>query len=611
MSRLSLKNDFKDGEVLYGKELNTNNDATVAAVNDNYEKILELQNLKADVVDVTNQLATKVDNTTFNNAIDSLNTTKADKSALNLKADKTELATKADTSYVNSQLATKADTSYVNSQLSIKADTSYVNNQLSLKADKADIYTKDETTSAINSAITGKADTSYVNSQLATKANASDLGNLSQLQTNDKTSAVAAINEVLNEGSKIKNIDNLSITSNENNEIQTVGVIDVNNNTSAVKTWTGTKEEYNALEVKNSNTLYYITDDYEEPEVVSNKVNIIDASSTNEQYPSAKAVYDSIQGIAPGGSNDYNDLNNKPQINGVTLQGNLSNGDLGIKQTYTANDIAFTDGETFQQKFDAGELTGPQGPQGNPGADGEQGPAGANATINGQNAINLVAGENIDIAQDGSNVTISSTGGSGGATYTAGKNIEITEENVINNTIPYRVFDNALLEQLRGIAYGGRQDTETPQGSLLIGNTSSSSGSFIGRTCINSVAIGHDARVYNSNSSNNVVIGYYAGAGSPNNVVIGRNASAELDKGNSIVLGNYASSTKANQFTLGSSTSPIDEMRVVTSTGEKFIATTDQTVPAGGTTGQVLMKNSNTDYDFSWTSLANYDEVSF
>ena len=135
-------------------------------------------------------------------------------------------------------------------------------------------------------------------------------------------------------------------------------------------------EEYDALEIKNNNTFYYITDDYEEPEVISNKVNTIDASSTNEQYPSAKAVYDSIQGITPGGSNDYNDLNNKPQINGVTLTGNKTSADLGIKQAYTADDITFTDGETFQQKYNNGELTGPQGLQGEPGQDGEQGPAG-------------------------------------------------------------------------------------------------------------------------------------------------------------------------------------------------------------------------------------------
>ena len=572
MSRLSLKNDFKDGDVLHGDEINTNNDATVAAVNDNYEKILELQQLKADIVNVDEKLATKVDDSTFNDAINSLNTTKADKSALNLKADKTELATKADTSYVNSQLGTKADTTYVDNQLAVKADTSYVNNQLNLKADKANTYTKEETTSAINSAITGKADTSYVKSQLATKANASDLGNLSQLQTNNKSSAVAAINEVLNEGSKIGNIDNLSITNNVNNEIQAVGVIDRKDNATPIKTWTGTKEEYDALEVKNNNTLYYIIDDFEEPEVVSNKVTTIDSSSTDKQYPSAKAVYDSIQGLTPGGSNDYNEATNKPQINGVTLQGNLSSTDLGIKQTYTANDIAFTDGETFQQKFDAGELTGPQGPQGNPGADGAQGPAGANATINGQNAINLVAGENIDIAQDGSNVTISSTGGSG-ANYTAGKNIEITEENVINNTVPYSDNDNLIVIgnmsfdriPASGVLIGKNLQTirDNSYGHILIGNNTKgnnnavSIGVFAGNlTGIAAISIGA-----NSNADENyaIAMGYYATAGNKNSIAFGRSATTDKD----------------NQLVIGSTQAPIDEMKVVTSNGDKYIATTD------------------------------------
>ena len=550
MSRLSLKNDFKDGDVLHGDEINTNNDATVAAVNDNYEKILELQQLKADITNVDEKLTTKVDNSTFNDAIDSLNTTKADKSALNLKADKTELATKADTSYVNSQLATKANTTYVDNQLAVKADTSYVNNQLNLKADKANTYTKDETVSTINSAIAGKADMSYVNSQLATKANASDLGNLSQLQTNNKSSAVAAINEVLNEGSKIGNIDNLSITNNSNNEIQTVGVIDRKDNKTPIKIWIGTKEEYDTLEVKNNTTLYYITADFEEPEVVSDKVTTIDSSSTDKQYPSAKAVYDSIQGLTPGGSNDYNEATNKPQINGVTLQGNLSSADLGIKQTYTANDIAFTDGETFQQKFDTGELTGPQGPQGNPGSDG------ANATINGQNAINLVAGENIDIAQEGSNVTISSTAGGGGATYTAGKNIEITEENVINNTVPFVSDING-----NGISFSDRSfdKNEYFSGGVSIG--------------YNSVIL---LNPNDTSLKRMVLIGNGTGNGSYgiNNIIaIGNDAKAMFN--NSIALGIEAKTTKEKQMSIGSSSFPINEMKVVTSSGEKFIATTD------------------------------------
>ena len=47
-------------------------------------------------------------------------------------------------------------------------------------------------------------------------------------------------------------------------------------------------------------------------------------------------------------TNDYNEVNNKPLINGVELVGDLSLEELGIKQEYTANDITFEDGTTFQ-----------------------------------------------------------------------------------------------------------------------------------------------------------------------------------------------------------------------------------------------------------------------
>lgn len=43
------------------------------------------------------------------------------------------------------------------------------------------------------------------------------------------------------------------------------------------------------------------------------------------------------------------------------------------KPTYAANEIKFSDGENFQQKYDSGELTGPKGAT---GATGPQGPKG-------------------------------------------------------------------------------------------------------------------------------------------------------------------------------------------------------------------------------------------
>ena len=64
---------------------------------------------------------------------------------------------------------------------------------------------------------------------------------------------------------------------------------------------------------------------------------------------------------------DYAHLSNRACINGVELNGDKSLEDLNIKQTYTADDIPFADGETFQQKFNNGELKGQDGVS---GADG-------------------------------------------------------------------------------------------------------------------------------------------------------------------------------------------------------------------------------------------------
>lgn len=55
--------------------------------------------------------------------------------------------------------------------------------------------------------------------------------------------------------------DNLSITKNTNNKIQTVGVIDENDSSTAIKTWTGTLAEYQAIVTKDVDTIYNITDD--------------------------------------------------------------------------------------------------------------------------------------------------------------------------------------------------------------------------------------------------------------------------------------------------------------------------------------------------------------
>lgn len=56
-------------------------------------------------------------------------------------------------------------------------------------------------------------------------------------------------------------VDDISINRNTDGELQTIGVINQNSTTTAIKTWTGTLAQYNAIATKDSNTLYNITDD--------------------------------------------------------------------------------------------------------------------------------------------------------------------------------------------------------------------------------------------------------------------------------------------------------------------------------------------------------------
>lgn len=65
----------------------------------------------------------------------------------------------------------------------------------------------------------------------------------------------------LNSGSSTSvNIDNKTINKNSDDEIQSIGVIDSRSG-EPVKYWTGTLVQYNAIENKDDNTIYNITDD--------------------------------------------------------------------------------------------------------------------------------------------------------------------------------------------------------------------------------------------------------------------------------------------------------------------------------------------------------------
>lgn len=88
----------------------------------------------------------------------------------------------------------------------------------------------------------------------------------------------------------------------------------------------------------------------------------------------------------------------------------VSNIDVEI----TADEVTFADGETFQQKYNSGELTGPAGKDGEDGEDGE------NATINGVNTLTIQGGEGINVTQEGSTLTVSAKCSYGTEDLTAG-----------------------------------------------------------------------------------------------------------------------------------------------------------------------------------------------
>lgn len=72
---------------------------------------------------------------------------------------------------------------------------------------------------------------------------------------------VDKINEIIDELNNANvAIDNSTITKNASDQLQTVAIKD-NRSGNAIKTWTGTKAQYEAITTKDATTLYNITDD--------------------------------------------------------------------------------------------------------------------------------------------------------------------------------------------------------------------------------------------------------------------------------------------------------------------------------------------------------------
>lgn len=87
-------------------------------------------------------------------------------------------------------------------------------------------------------------------------------------------------------------IDGKSITKNSDGALQTIGVINQNSPATAIKTWSGTKAQYDAIANKDANTFYYVKDD------TNNIMNTLNALIANTQAQ----VDQIISSIYPVGS---------------------------------------------------------------------------------------------------------------------------------------------------------------------------------------------------------------------------------------------------------------------------------------------------------------------
>ena len=123
----------------------------------------------------------------------------------------------------------------------------------------------------------------------------------------------------------------------------------------------------------NTNTRNISNQDIEIGEL--NQLNTTDKSSL------VAAINEvNISGGGGSGTKNYNELFNRPSINGVVLEDDKTSADLKLdfisKEKGNTSEIIFDDGESLQDKYVDGGIAGPKGPQGPKGDPGEQGPKG-------------------------------------------------------------------------------------------------------------------------------------------------------------------------------------------------------------------------------------------
>lgn len=108
-------------------------------------------------------------------------------------------------------------------------------------------------------------------------------------------------------------------------------------------------------------------------------LGILSELNTTDKSSLVAAINEvNISGGGGSGTKNYEELFKKPQINGKELIGSKTSEELGLVSSGAGNaqKIIFDDGETLQAKYEDGGIRGPQGPKGDKGDPGTQGERG-------------------------------------------------------------------------------------------------------------------------------------------------------------------------------------------------------------------------------------------
>ena len=359
MSYINPKTDYKDGEILYGVDLNATNEVIKAGVDDNFDRIKGLDSTKQDVIDNSNKLDySLLDNTPYipnklsdltndNNTVSDANYVHTDNNYTTSEKNRLSgIEAGAQVNVIEEIEINGNSASISNKKASININVptklSDLTNDNNTVTDSSYVHTDNNYTSSEKTKLAGIATGAEVNDiksitvdsipvipdsnknvNISVPSKTSDLQNDSGYLTAEYHDS--SKQDTLVSGTNIKTINNQSILGSGNITIQGSGGSGV---------WgaiTGDIEDQTDLMGKFTQFEETVASE------LSGKQNTLVSGTNIKTINNTSILGEGNISISGGGTSDYTDLTNKPQINGVTLSGNKSLSDLGIQPKIDSN----------------------------------------------------------------------------------------------------------------------------------------------------------------------------------------------------------------------------------------------------------------------------------